>query len=494
MIFFRAQVCRTAVSLVRTCALVPQSNSGYPISRSTRPFSDDAAPDFYHESLTEENNERDDYLELRSKYLQTVNLGHQVVLVQPFLRNNQPAGNDQLKLEESRALVETLNWRVVDSIRIGLNSFKKKELFGEGKLKELEALIGKDSSITAVFISMYQLTAPQRISLEARFQLPVIDRYSLVLQIFHQHARTREARLQVALAEIPYMKNRLNVDYHRDQAAKLSKGNLGENVFDKRRFVLKKLESRLRKQIEKIREQRVILRRTKQRSKIATVAVIGYTNAGKTSIIKALTGGADLKPRNQLFATLDVTAHQGRLPSSLKCLYLDTVGFISDIPTPLIASFSATLEDAMEADLLLHVRDVSHPDTVNQDRQVMSTLSGLKVSLKRRNLITVGNKIDLVSPDLIATFKKDDIIPVSALQSLGLDYLKRRIEAILIGVTNRQEYVYRVRTGSEEHEWLNKHAVVLSATVDDDLNHSKVRVLLTSEDVGKFKAEFMMNW
>ena len=199
-------------------------------------------------------------------------------------------------LAESKALVETLNWRVVDTVMVGLNSHKKKELFTAGKIAEIQALVAKDLRITAVFLSLYQLTATQRISLENHFQVPVIDRYNLVLQIFHKHARTSEARLQVALAEIPYLKNRLIVDYERDQTAKHNKGNLGEQAFETRRFSLKLLEGKIRRRIDKMRTQRQRLREGKQRSKLPTVAVVGYTNAGKTSLIKA---GLNIPPYYQ---------------------------------------------------------------------------------------------------------------------------------------------------------------------------------------------------
>ena len=198
-------------------------------------------------ALLEEDGDREEYLTLRSRYFQLKDASHQVILVQPFIKNKtSPDGsnavnNCELALAESKALVETLNWKVVDAVTAGLASYQKRELFGSGKLAELENLVSRDLRITAVFVSLYQLTTTQRIGLEDRFKVPVIDRYNIVLQIFHQHARTAEARLQVALAEIPYLKNRLMVDYERDQIAKHTKGNLGESVFDRKRFVLKKL-------------------------------------------------------------------------------------------------------------------------------------------------------------------------------------------------------------------------------------------------------------
>jgi len=203
----------------------------------------------------------------------------------------------------------------------------------------------------------------QRLQLEATFEVPVIDRYNLVLQIFLQHAATREARLQVSLAEIPYLRNRLAVQYEVERNSKSSGGNLGEQYFEKHRFVLKKLEKAVKKKIADLRSQRERLRERRKKLGVPTVAVIGYTNCGKTSLIKALTQQTEMEPKNALFATLDVTCHRTTLPpSNIDVVFIDTVGFISDIPTPLVASFSSTLEDALQADLLLHVRDLSHPD------------------------------------------------------------------------------------------------------------------------------------
>ena len=441
--------------------------------------------------IFDESEDKDEYLNLRSRYFLQENLGHQVIILQPFLRTGNSETTKELMLDESKALIETLNWKVVNSMCIGLSSFKKAELFGSGKLAEIQELISNDPRITAVFLSLYQLTTTQRILLENRFSIPVIDRYNLVLQIFHQHARTREAKLQVALAEIPYIRNRICVDYEREQNSKHSKSNMGESSFETRRNSLKKLERNIRSKIDKLRAQRKKLREGKNREKFKTCAVVGYTNCGKTSLIKALTG-EDLEPKNQLFATLDVTCHLGVLPSNLKCIYIDTVGFISDIPTPLIASFSATLEDAVQADMILHVRDLSHPDTLHQNSQVLATFNKLNFPLSaRENIITVGNKIDKVGTETIKSLINTDVIPVSATLNIGLTHLSRSIERLLIKLSGRRRMVYRVRTGGEEQLWLRRNGTVISSAVAEDLNYSDMTVLLSPEEIGKFHATFI---
>ena len=301
-----------------------------------------------------------------------------------------------------------------------------------------------------------------------------------------------EARLQVAMAEIPYIWNRLSVDYARDQNAKHKKGNLGESVFETRRFALKQLQGKIGRKIEKLKVQRQKLRGGKQRNNIPTVAVVGYTNCGKTSLIKALTGD-DMEPMNRLFATLDVTCHQGRLPSNLECLFIDTVGFISDIPTALIASFSATLEDVAQADLVLHVRDVSNPDTVHQNTQVLKTFKKLDIQLTPHNHLTVGNKIDKIDITKIKELKDANIIPISATRNLGLSFLTKRIDQTLIGLTGRRTWVYRVKTGGEEENWLRRNATLVSREVAEDQNYSNLTVLMNSQQEGKFKAELLKN-
>jgi len=421
--------------------------------------------------IFDESEDKDEYLNLRSRYFLQENLGHQVIILQPFLRTGNSETTKELMLDESKALIETLNWKVVNSMCIGLSSFKKAELFGSGKLAEIQELISNDPRITAVFLSLYQLTTTQRILLENRFSIPVIDRYNLVLQIFHQHG--------------------ICVDYEREQNSKHSKSNMGESSFETRRNSLKKLERNIRSKIDKLKAQRKKLREGKNREKFKTVAVVGYTNCGKTSLIKALTG-EDLEPKNQLFATLDVTCHLGVLPSNLKCIYIDTVGFISDIPTPLIASFSATLEDAVQADMILHVRDLSHPDTLHQNSQVLATFNKLNFPLSaRENIITVGNKIDKVGTETIKSLINTDVIPVSATLNIGLTHLSRSIERLLIKLSGRRRMVYRVRTGGEEQLWLRRNGTVISSAVAEDLNYSDMTVLLSPEEIGKFHATFI---
>eukprot|EP00088_Acartia_fossae_P013961 TRINITY_DN17410_c0_g1_i1.p1 TRINITY_DN17410_c0_g1~~TRINITY_DN17410_c0_g1_i1.p1 ORF type:complete len:513 (-),score=40.92 TRINITY_DN17410_c0_g1_i1:7-1356(-) len=444
-----------------------------------------------------EDKDAENYFYLRSNFIHVASMNPQVLVIQPFIRNkaDQPFSHVDLQLEESLALVNTLKWKVVDAFKVGLDSYSGKEFFRSGKMEEISNLISQDQRITNIYISVYKLSHSQRLALESHFRVPVIDRYSLVLQIFHLHARTVEAKLQVSLAEMPYLKHRLDTEYFKEQHSKHSGGNLGESVFESRSFALKQMESRIKKKIDKFSLQRQKLRESKQRSVIPTVAIVGYTNCGKTSLIKALTGEETLKPENKLFATLDVTCHSGSLPDNLQCIYVDTVGFLSDIPTKLIASFSATLEDAIQADLVVHVRDLSHPDTVHQGHEVMKTLSKLNFKPTDVNIITVANKIDKIKKEDIKVAKSEGLIPISATLNIGLAYLQKEIQERLISIREIERTVIRIKTGSDVMEWLRANTTVADITVDEsDQNYCMLSVLWSKQIKGKFEKLFLKRY
>ena len=322
----------------------------------------------------------------------------------------------------------------------------------------------------------------------------LLARYHLVLQIFYQHARSREARLQVALAEIPYLKNRLMIEQEYERGNKHSGSRLGEQYYDTQRFVLKQLEGKIRARIGGMREQRQRLRRSRKQSDLPTVAVLGYTNCGKTSLIKAITEDDNMEAKDQLFATLDVTCHGTRLPrSNLDTVFIDTVGFISDIPTALIASFSATLEDALDADLLLHVADFSNPDVRHQISQVEGTLARLKVEVGSR-LVCVGNKIDKIPTNQWRPIMERGFLPVSATQGHGLNHLLGRLEERLISVTDRLELRLRLRPGGEEWEWLRQHSdlgEVEQGGEEEEGDTNIVHVVISRAKMERFKRLFV---
>lgn len=230
------------------------------------------------------------------------------------------------------------------------------------------------------------------------------------------------------------------------------------------------------------------------------MAVVGYTNAGKTSLIKALTDEERLQPRNQLFATLDVTAHAGTLPSNLKVIYMDTVGFMSEIPTGLIECFVATLEDAMLADLIIHVHDVSHENYVEQRKHVEQTLQSLLQNSNNEererlfnSIINVGNKCDLIKPDDLSQWTSVENLQLISSKTLaGINDLMEEVEKQILVATNRKKIIIRVPMGCEESVWLYKNSAV-TEVVGDPKNQQKclMTVIISEAKLQQFRHIFV---
>lgn len=442
----------------------------------------------------------EEYHELYDRFMRTAEMGHQLLIIQPYIKwgpAKKTITTPELQLQEAVALVRTLRrWSVVDTEIISMKNFDKKTFFGQGNLERLQKRIRTDKKITGVFISTNMLKGIQHKELEDHFRVPVFDRYTVVIQIFREHARTKEAKLQVAMAEIPYLWSRLRGIHEtaasRPQGASASVGGAGETYLELRRRILSERERKLLRSLENLRSKRQLLRNNRQKHEIPVVAVVGYTNAGKTSLIKALTGDDRLEARDELFATLDVTVHSGLLPCRLQVLYVDTVGFISDIPTQLLESFHATLEDAMLADVIVHVRDVSHPDAQAQAVNVDETLRSFDLRPELlENIIVVGNKIDLL-PAEVAKVSGNDWLPVSATRSIGLDVLRQKIERAVLRATGRTAMAVRVPSGGEESRWLYRETTVVGVNADPkDEQYVYVHVVISDKQLGQFKRRFL---
>jgi len=420
--------------------------------------------------------------------------GHQVLIVQPYIKwgaNKDRNTRPEIKADESRSLVRTLaEWSVTDTLLVGLTSYRKHTFFGPGNVDAIALRVARDRRITAVFVSVNVLKPIQHQHLEHRFGVPVYDRYLMVVQIFRRHAITREAKLQVALAELPYIWSRIRgvqdgyAERLGTEAGQIAlSGKLG---YDDKKDLLKSYEKKLKKLVEKLRSHRQHLRHNRTNKDLPVVAVVGYTNAGKTSLVRALTGDVGLVPKDCLFATLDVTVHGGVLPSNMTVLYVDTIGFISDIPTRLIEPFIATLEDAMFADVIVHVRDMSHPNVIVQKAHVEETLKNLSINPELLNgVIDVGNKVDRldnVEPDGSSVF-------ISCTTGEGLEELKKKIESQIMKATGRRTIKIRVRTGQDEYEWLRTHTAIVNINTDGD--YSVMEVIVTQSDLDVFKSLFI---
>ncbi|XP_037084933.1 putative GTP-binding protein 6, partial [Pollicipes pollicipes] len=314
-------------------------------------------------------------------------------------------------LTEATALVRSLpGWRVVDTLRQPVLNARSKTVLGSGQLRALVERLRRRPDVTAVLLNVEQLSGLQQAELEAALGLPVLDRYGVVLRIFRQHAASGAARLQVALAQLPYQRSRLRAAGQHTEA---------------RRHQLDLHEQRLRGALRRLHSHRELLRASRRERQVPVVGVVGYTNAGKTSLIGALSERGDLRGRDRLFATLDVTAHRAA-HARLRHVFLDTVGFMAHLPAALLDGFRATLSEVAAADVVLHVVDLAHPDRVAQAAHVLATLRqlGLPPALLD-SAVTVGNKADLVAE------RPDGMLCVSATAGLGLAELRHSIERAL---------------------------------------------------------------
>ncbi|XP_030584182.1 putative GTP-binding protein 6 [Archocentrus centrarchus] len=420
---------------------------------------------------------------------------HRVFIIHPDVKwgsRKQHLTTADLMMAEAEGLVNTLeNWTVVDKMILSTKTPEKKRIFGKGNFQTLTDRIRQTAGVTAVFVNVERLSPLSEREFEEVWGFKVFDRYSVVLHIFRCNARTKEAKLQISLAEIPLLRSRLkNEMANLDQQGGGSRyiGGSGETLYEVQHRLLKEREMKIRSALEKLRKKRHLLRAQRKHREFPIVSVLGYTNCGKTTLIKALTGDSGLQPRNQLFATLDVTVHAGQLPSHLTVLYVDTIGFLSQLPHQLIDSFSATLEDIKHSDLLIHVRDISHPETVNQKVNVLNVLKNLQIPDRLMNsMIEVHNKTDLVDNYQSA---EPTALPISALEERGLEELKKAMEEELLKSTGKQILDLKVNLSSPQLSWLYKEATVQDVQVNADEGSAVVKVIISAAAHGRYKKLF----
>ncbi|XP_077463737.1 putative GTP-binding protein 6 [Stigmatopora argus] len=431
----------------------------------------------------------------------TANLGNQqrVFVVHPDVKwgsRKQYLTTAELMMAEAEALVNTLDkWTVADRLVVSTKTPEKKKIFGKGNFQMITERIRQAAGVTAVFVNVERLSPASEREFEEAWGVKVLDRYTLVLHIFRSNAKTKEAKLQISLAEIPLLRSRLkNEILNLDQQGGGSRyiGGSGETQLEVRQRLLRERELKIRSALDKLGRKRQMLRSRRKHKDFPLVSVLGYTNCGKTTLIKALTGDAGLRPRDKLFATLDVTVHGGVLPGRLAVLYVDTVGFLSQLPHQLVESFAATLDDIKHSDVLLHVRDVSHPENVNQKANVMKVLRNLRVpEALLGSMIEVHNKIDLVEnyvlteADVVA-----DAVAVSALNGHGLDALEAEVERRAMAATGKHALTLKVDLATPQLSWLYREAAVRDVEVDADEGSAVVEVVIGAAAYGRYKKMF----
>ncbi|MEO1551120.1 MAG: GTPase HflX [Pseudomonadota bacterium] len=385
-------------------------------------------------------------------------------MLHPDLRPGRST-DASFSLDEAVSLTRALELAVVGAHVVTVQQPRAGTLFGPGKVDELGEICA-EHEIELVIVDG-PVTPVQQRNLEKAWQVKLLDRTGLILEIFADRAATREGVLQVDLAALSYQKSRLVRSWthlERQRGGLGFVGGPGETQIEADRRAIDAQIGRIRKALTKVVKTRSLHRAARKKVPYPIVALVGYTNAGKSTLFNRLTG-ADVLAKDMLFATLDPTMRAVRLASGPEVILSDTVGFISDLPTQLVAAFRATLEEVLDADLILHVRDISHPRSDEQAQDVHTILEELGVDEDRRaRMLEVWNKTDLLPPqDLSSTLaraeRSEHVYPLSAVTGAGQDALLQAIASAL-RPDLRRETLHLPFEDSRRRAWLFRHHLV----------------------------------
>ncbi len=411
-------------------------------------------------------------------------------VLHPEIKSDEQRRVPEPALEEAVALAAALpDLDVVGSEIVRLPRAQAGFLFGSGKIEELAERV-HDNEIELVLIDG-PVTPVQQRNLEKAWKVKILDRTGLILEIFSDRARTREGVLQVEMAALSYQRTRLVrawTHLERQRGGLGFVGGPGETQIEADRRAIDEQLVRLRRQLQKVVKTRTLHRAARAKVPYPIVALVGYTNAGKSTLFNSLTG-AEVMAKDMLFATLDPTMRRVELPDGPEVILSDTVGFISNLPTELVAAFRATLEEVLGADLVVHVRDISHEETEAQARDVEAILNSLGVEDSRPRL-EVWNKIDLLSPEdreaALARAERDPaIFAISAVTGEGVDPLLSEIATILQGA--RHETILKLGfADGAKRAWLYRQDVVRSE--DQTEEGFEITVLWTDKQASRFAA------
>ena len=382
--------------------------------------------------------------------------------------------SSRTRIDEAVGLAEAIRLNVVEKISVNVEKPRPATLLGQGKVEEIGKVVSDKKIDLAVMDS--SLTPIQQRNLEKAWNCKVIDRTALILEIFGDRARTKEGVLQVELAHLNYQKGRLVRSWthlERQRGGSGFLGGPGETQIEADRRILQAKIVRIKRELETVVRTRALHRAKRKKVPYPVIALVGYTNAGKSTLFNRLTG-ADVLAKDMLFATLDPTLRKVILPHEQTVMLSDTVGFISDLPTHLVAAFRATLEEVVEADLILHVRDMSDTENHAHAQDVLNILSSLGVNTDDPDhIIEVWNKVDLLDDVSLAALQDSartsltPVVAVSALTGKGVDKLLAIIEKRISGEMIKRQIVLK----PDEYgllDWLYKNGEVIKQTSKDD--------------------------